>query len=193
MIVYLHGFGSTGNSDKVDALKSRFGKDNVISPDLPFDPLEVCEMVDNIVKDFYKKRDSDDCLIFVGTSLGAFYANYFGHLYDCPVVLVNPSVYPNENLRSRLGVNQNYVTKEEFLVSIAHLEELGKMRSYIEQNYSGNLVNLFVARDDDVIPYHYSLEVYKFTNTTYITETGGHRYDKNWNLVVDKIAVLCDA
>lgn len=190
MIVYLHGFGSTGSSPKVDVLRERFGHDQVFSPTLPFNPTEVYSIVNTLVSDFLRTRGEGEKLIFVGTSLGAFYANFFGHLYDCPVVLVNPSVYPNETLAARLGSNKNYITGEEFLVSIAHLEDLEQMRKYLDNNYSGRLVNLFLAKDDDVIPYGVALESFKFPAFVKVTEDGGHRFSEHWNLVVDRVEEL---
>jgi len=190
MIVYLHGFGSTGSSPKVDALRERFGSEQVVSPDLPFDPSEVHKLIDSIVQDFLNKRKPDEKLVFVGTSLGAFYSNFFGHLYDCPVVLVNPSVYPNETLAARLGSNHNYVTGDEFFVSLAHLTDLDLMRKYLVDNYSGVLVNLFLAKDDDVIPYDVALAAYKYPAFVKVTEDGGHRFNDYWNLVIDRIEEL---
>lgn len=191
MICYLHGFASSGVSSKVDMLRKRFGDNQVVAPNLPFDPNEVYTLVNDIVREkYYKDVSSNRRLIFVGTSLGAFYANYFGHLFDCPAVLVNPSVRPSETLKARLGVNKNYMSGEEFLVSIAHLDTLDSMKSYISENYTGNLINLFLAKDDEVIPYKIALEEFKFANHICVTEDGGHRYDKNWNLVVDKIGDL---
>jgi len=187
MIVYLHGFGSTGSSPKVNALRERFGSDKVMSPDLPFNPFEVHKLINSLVQDFLSKRKEGEKLVFVGTSLGAFYSNFFGHLYDCPVVLVNPSVYPNETLAARLGSNRNYVTGEEFFVSLAHLEDLAEMRKYLEVNYTGSLVNLFLAKDDDVIPYDVALEAYKYPAFVKVTEDGGHRFNDYWNLVVDRV------
>lgn len=190
MIVYLHGFASSGTSAKVDALRERFGKDSVIAPDLPFDPVEVVSLVDKIVADFIVNRKSGEKLIFVGTSLGAFYANYFGHMYDCPIVLINPSGNPSETLKARLGPNVNYTTGEEFMVSIAHLDKLAAMRKYVTDNYSGSLVSLFVARDDEVIPFESMLENFPLTSKTVVTEDGGHRFTTHWDLVIDRVAEL---
>ena len=191
MICYLHGFASSGVSGKVDKLRERFGNDQVIAPDLPFDPNEVYTLVNAIVREkYFNNPPTTGRLIFVGTSLGAFYANYFGHLFDCPAVLANPSVCPSQTLQDRLGPNKSYMSGEEFLVSIAHLNTLESMRDYITQNYASNLINLFLAKDDEVIPYQAALDEFKFVNSVCVTEDGGHRYNKNWNLVVDKIEEL---
>lgn len=189
MIVYLHGFASSGASDKVTALKERFGDDKVIAPDLPFDPDEVVSLVYDVVRDFMKNRKPDEKLVFVGTSLGAFYANYFGHLYDSCTVLVNPSVTPSETLKEKLGPNKNYHTGEEFLVSLAHLDKLDDMREYVRRIYSPSLVSLFVAKDDEVIPYESMLEGFPYATTT-IIEDGGHRFTDHWHLIVDRVESL---
>lgn len=190
MIVYLHGFASTGTSSKVDLLRQRFSDDSVVAPDLPFDPVEVVELVESIFAKFIATRKPKEKLIFVGTSLGAFYANYFGQIYDCPIVLVNPSTNPSESLKSRLGTNTNYVTGEEFLVSLAHLDKLSSMRRQVAEIYSGALVSLFVASDDEVIPYESMLAQYTYTKKTFVMDDGGHRFSKHWPLVVDYIDEL---
>jgi hypothetical protein len=189
MIIYLHGFASSGASDKVTQLRKRFGDDKIIAPDLPFDPDEVFKLVYDIVFDFMKSREPTEKLIFVGTSLGAFYANYFGHLYDSCVVLVNPSVTPSETLKEKLGPNTNYHTGEEFLVSLAHLDKLDRMREHVKAMYSPSLVSLFVAKDDEVIPYESMLEGFPYATVT-VMEDGGHKFADHWNLVVDRVESL---
>jgi predicted esterase YcpF (UPF0227 family) len=189
VIIYFHGFGGSGNSPKVDALKEQFGEDNVYAPDLPIDPFEVNQLVESKVDDWHRSR-KDDKLIFVGTSLGAFYASYFAHAYDAPAVLVNPSVRPNESLRNRLGQNTNYVTKEEFWLTLSHLDKLEAMRKYLTNNYNGALIHLFVAKDDEVIPSYEMLNWYQYTASTHVEETGGHRFTEHWNKVLDKVKEL---
>lgn len=190
MIIYLHGFGSSGNSEKVNALKSKFGEDQIFAPDLPIDPDEVINLIRKKVLDWYKIRNSDDKLVFVGTSLGAFYASFFGHTFDSPAVIVNPSVRPSESLTDKLGKNVNYVTKEEFWVTLAHLDKLKFMREYLTNNYNGVLIHLFVAKDDEVIPSHEMLNWYQYTASKHVEETGEHRFADHWYKVVNKISEL---
>jgi len=190
MIVYLHGFGSTGNSKKVDALIEKFGAGRVFAPDLPIDPSEVVDLVREKVFDWYKTRDPSDKLVFVGTSLGAFYASFFAHTFDAPAVIVNPSIQPNESLKDHVGVNVNHDTKKEFYLTLAHLDKLKTMREYLTNSYKGVLIHLFVAKDDEVIPSYEMLNWYQYTASTRVEETGGHRFTEHWNKVVDKIAEL---
>lgn len=191
MIIYLHGFASSGQSDKVTALKERFGEENVFAPDLPSDPKAVETLIFNTLhEEFISKGRDMSTVVFVGTSLGAFYASYFATFYDAPAVIVNPSVRPHETLSSKVGRNINYATKEEFWLSLVDLEAFKKMREYVSENYDAKLVNLFVAKDDEVVPCEEVLDWYKNTASTTVTETGGHRYTEHWNLVMDKIAEL---
>lgn len=190
MIIYLHGFGSTGTSSKVDSLKKRFGDNNVFAPDLPIDPIDVCSLIQKHVNQWYNTRSDDDTLVFVGISLGAFYASYFANVYSTPSVIINPSVQPSERLTAKLGKNENYVTKEEFWVTLGHLETLSRMREYLLENSRGYLIHLFAAKDDEVIPYQEMLEWYKYTASTTVEETGGHRFLDHWDKVVDKVAEL---
>ena len=71
MILYFHGFASAGGGPKYQMLKDRFGnRTEVYSPDLPVNPIEVT----NVVREHMQKHLSDITTIFVGSSLGGFYA-----------------------------------------------------------------------------------------------------------------------
>ena len=189
MIIYLHGFASSGVSDKVTQLRDAID-DRIKAPDLPFDPDEVERMVHALVLDFISTRHAHEKLIFIGTSLGAFYANYFGQKYDCPVILVNPSVTPSETLREKLGVNRHYITSDEFWVTVAHLEQLDKMKKYADNSITkcsgGVLIHLFLAENDEVIPYQCALEKFKNVASVTVTPDGEHRYIKHWDKVIAK-------
>jgi len=192
VIVYLHGFASSGTTEKAQALIDRFGADNVWNPDLPADPEQVIEMVKAKLDDWFAEfRDlNQEKLMFVGTSLGAFYATYFGLIYDAPFVIVNPSVFPDKNLSDKMGVNLNHVTKEEFMVRLCDLEELSHMKKVIVTLYEGRLANLFIAKDDDIIDYKDMLTAYPHAASVVVKETGGHRFTEHWQEVVEKVAEI---
>lgn len=196
MIVYLHGFGSTGLSPKVDKIVSRFPYEQVMAPNLPFDPHEVEQIVLDIVKEYVENKKKNEKLIFVGTSLGAFYARYFSNIYDCPAILVNPSLMPSVTLKQKLGVNVNYHTKEEFLVKMCHLNKLEDIANHIDlYAFKENNVHIFLAKDDEVIPYEIALKFFTHgynvsNNQLKVMDDGGHRFDKHWDLVLNKIEEL---
>lgn len=181
-IVYLHGFGSQGMSAKSDQLKVRFGEHQVEAPDLPQDPTKVKHIIDQIV---VKNRSWP--LIFVGTSLGGFYARWAANHYDCPAVLVNPSVHPSKTLYQYLGVNRNYATGKQFEVTTADLDQLAHMEQEAAGT-SGALIHVFAAQDDAVIPHQDVLTALPHTAHLHVSPTGGHRYESGWPQVVEYIA-----
>jgi uncharacterized protein len=183
MIVFFHGFASAGKGFKSDALKKAFGDDNVIAPDLPPDPLKVYELVREIAG----KVPKTEKLIFVGTSLGGFYAHLFGQMMDCPCVIVNPSTRPSMTMAARLGSNTNLATGEQFDVTEDHLATFGQMEEYIESSSNGALVSLFLAADDAVLDHKLALEDVPYHKTIVITPDGGHRYEAHWDKVIDEV------
>jgi len=99
--VYLHGFNSAAspNSEKVKMLKTL---GNVYTP--TYDSFAAYdEILDNLQKDV-----SDiDSPIFVGTSLGAYWAMVLSESWYAPAVLINPLLRPVEWFWPRIG--QDYV------------------------------------------------------------------------------------
>lgn len=193
MIVYLHGFASSSQTSKVAQLKEIFGEDHVTAPDLPENPAEVEALIKQIIIKYISNARNlgaeyeNKPLIFVGTSLGAFYASYFASKYDSCGVIINPSVNPSATLARNLGRNVNYVTGEEFTLTLTHLNELTKMRNYMDECYNGSFIHLYLAKDDEVIPYTEALSWYKHTASTVVKETGGHRFTEHWNEVIEKL------
>lgn len=183
-IVYLHGFGSSGNSEKSQALKARFGDENVWSPDLPLDADEVINMVAN-----YVHRVNDYPIVFVGTSLGGFYANYFAQRFDCPSVLVNPAFNPGQSLSKSLGEHKNYATGLPFELTQDHLGKWVAMRNDITDT-NGALVNLFIALDDEVIDAGQMIEAFPHYRYRKTFEQAGHRFSSHWSEVVDFVETI---
>ena len=181
-IIYFHGWGSIGDSEKSRSLKSEFNSHTVISPDLPINPIEVEKLIDDIVA-----KCTDYPLIMVGTSLGGFYANYFAHKLNVPCFLINPSTNPSESLKKRIGYNVNYVTKEKFEFKEDYLNSYSLMRELITDSFNYKLITLFLSCDDTVIDYQETLNYIKDYKSVHIMEDGGHRFEKHWNLVINSI------
>ncbi len=181
-IIYLHGFRSNGTGSKVDALRAEFGPGAVIAPDLPNDPHEVRRLIDSIMRTIKTHP-----VIFVGTSLGGFYANYFAQRHDCECFLINPATNPSEVLKNEVGSIINHKTgetsewKTEYNERLKHMEIVGK---HITE---AKLINLFLARDDKVIPYETTLLDIPHTAYTSISDTGGHRYTDHFDHVISRI------
>lgn len=94
-VIYLHGYGSTGNTDTAKNLRALMaGEFDVISPTYDCaDPLGARDQLTALVEGLKPSRP-----IVVGTSLGGFFANLVSRLCDVPVVAVNPSIRPSGSL-----------------------------------------------------------------------------------------------
>lgn len=108
-IIYFHGFGSSPNTDKVTELRKHFSEVHAfpidVDPDKSLPYLE--EEIDHILA---SSINSEKPLVFVGTSLGAWYAGYFAKLFHAPAVLINPC-FSFGVLKTDLGISEEIKAK----------------------------------------------------------------------------------
>ena len=65
-IIYLHGLSSSGQSNTARLLRELLLDDNVVSPDIPVEPIEALQMLLELAGK-YPVKDS----VVIGTSMGA--------------------------------------------------------------------------------------------------------------------------
>ncbi len=167
MILYLHGFASCGNSTKTKLLKDYFGEKNVISPDLPIDPVEAISLIKRLI--FEQNVD-----LLIGSSLGGFYATYFCELYGIKTVLINPSTQPFVTLVSYVGTNHYWCSGEPFDFTRDHLNALfefsvGQLKA--PQNYL-----VLLQTGDELLDYTKALKKYEGASFS-IEDGGNHRFE----------------
>lgn len=86
-IVYLHGFGSSGQSGTVEMLRKEFlgtsiqNRISIVAPDIPVEPTEALKMIKALV-------EKEQPLLVIGTSMGGMYAQ---QLRGVERICVNPS------------------------------------------------------------------------------------------------------
>ena len=86
VIVYLHGFGSSGQSGTVKHLRKTLPKYDVFAPDIPLNPAEALPFL----KDYCEECKPD---VIIGTSMGAMYAM---QMYKYYRICVNPALRMSE-------------------------------------------------------------------------------------------------
>ena len=86
VIIYLHGYGSSGESSTVKHLRKIMTKYDVLAPDIPVNPVEALPFL----KDYCEKYHPD---LVIGTSMGAMYAMQM-HNYNR--ICVNPALRMSE-------------------------------------------------------------------------------------------------
>jgi predicted esterase YcpF (UPF0227 family) len=82
-IVYLHGYGSSSQSNTAKYLAKKMPEYNVIAPDIPVDPVEALPFL----KDYCETHHAD---LVIGTSMGGMYAM---QMPKCLRICVNPALH----------------------------------------------------------------------------------------------------
>ena len=80
-ILYFHGFASSGATGTAEFLRKMLPEAEVISPDIPVDPVEALPYL----KQLCEQEQPD---LIIGTSMGAMYAQ---QMYGYKKILVNPA------------------------------------------------------------------------------------------------------
>tara|TARA_R110000868_G_scaffold304307_1_gene564821 strand:+ start:279 stop:875 length:597 start_codon:yes stop_codon:yes gene_type:complete len=175
MIVYLHGFNSAYNpdSDKIVAL-SKLDKVYPLS-------YNSFDTYDNILDDIITKTKHLENLVFVGTSLGGFYAAACASALGVPCVLINPvsrgSFVQNNGIFIKDVPMTNYVTGQVNAVTQTMID------SYInldikELHYECKPL-LLLDMEDELIDSQNTLDHLKsiVSSSSVYYEGGSHRFD----------------
>jgi predicted esterase YcpF (UPF0227 family) len=124
LIVYLHGFRSSPQSIKAQAMIRQVAampsaeRPGLIVPDLGHAPAAAIAKVLDLV------RGHAGPLAFVGSSLGGYYATHLAERLGARAVMINPAVRPYEDLAPYEGAQTNLYTGETFEVTAGHFDEL---------------------------------------------------------------------
>ena len=101
-LLYLHGFRSSPQSFKAQRMARAVAAlpqpPQWWCPQLPPSPAQAMALLKQGVADWPVAR-----MAIVGSSLGGFYAHVLARQIGCPVVLLNPAVYPARDLASHIG------------------------------------------------------------------------------------------
>jgi hypothetical protein len=178
MILFLHGFASSGNATKAETLK-KYCSDNYnnvefLSPDLPVEPDKAIKLISDILK------SADENSIVFGSSLGGYYAMWAGEKFNVNVVLINPAVEAYIDLKSVIGMNKNYQTGEEFEFKEDYLQQLKNLSAEINSDkLQKEKLVLMLAEDDDLLDYRRTLKYFGDNYGKLILEKeAGHSFTK---------------
>jgi predicted esterase YcpF (UPF0227 family) len=173
-IFYLHGFGSAGASPKVDLIRAHFADEDVVSPDLPPRPSEAVALIRDLVTQAYARGETK--FLFVGTSLGGFYAWLFSAKLHAPAILINPAIRPDESTRKHLGTQTNYATGAAFEWTEDDVAELADLRAFVEAHQDPELIHCVVALDDEVLDAPAIARYFGGRSKLHQFDDGGHRF-----------------
>lgn len=172
MIIYIHGFASSGFGSKPQKFKEYF-EEEVITISLPTIPNLAIDTLEQIIEGFLSKEEP---VYLVGSSLGGFYALYLANKYDLKAVLINPAIDPFSTLDRYEGVDfvTNYYDNSRFEFTKGHIKSL---KNY-EVDYIKNPENFITLLQEEDEVLDYSVAALKLEETELIIEEGGnHSFD----------------
>ncbi|MBQ4392902.1 MAG: alpha/beta fold hydrolase [Prevotella sp.] len=159
-LLYVHGFGSSGQSGTVTRLRTVLPNAKVIAPDLPVHPAEAQELLQAICR-------QEQPQLIVGTSMGGMYTE---QLYGFDRICINPALQIADTMQAHgLTGTQTFQNPrqdgvQQFYVDKAMVKEY---RQASEQRFAGvtadeqqRVFGLFGDKDDlvdtfDLFHQHY--------------------------------------
>ena len=170
MIIYIHGFGSSGFGGKATLFKEYF-KEDIIMPSLSYVPALAIHTLEQLIE-LCQRQGQKVCL--VGSSLGGYYCLYLANNYDLKAVLINPAIYPYKTL-DKIGMAMNYFDMSTFEVTTEHIQAL----KILEVNKFKNQENFMtlLQTEDEVL--NYQDAVNKLPDSKLVIEEGGNHTFEN--------------
>lgn len=169
MIIYIHGFGSSGFGGKATLFKEEF-KENIILPSLSYVPTLAIHTLEQLIELLVNKKEE---VSLVGSSLGGYYAIYLANKYNLKAVLINPAITPYDTL-DKVGMAMNYYDLTSFEVTKEHMNTLKKLEVKDITNQKDFMVLL--QKDDDICPYLQAVEKLPKAKL-FIQEGGSHSFE----------------
>lgn len=172
MIIYIHGFGSSGEATKAKAFRKFFEEKQIryIAPSLPNIPDLALKTLSELIESYQENEK----VYLIGASLGGYYSMYLSDKYDVPTVLINPAMYPFETLKRALGKGINYYDNSTYEWNESHLDML--INYEIEDPQMEKFLVL-LQKGDELLDYEEAVE--KLSEAQIVVEEGGtHSYEK---------------
>ena len=151
IFINIHGFGSSGANSKAAALTENYPEHELISPDLPADPLESLEIIEAIVVE-NKNRP----VVMQGSSMGGLYSLVMHLRHGVPALLINPALTPAALVRNRLGEIYEFSNGDSILIEQEHVDRFAivekELKKGIEEKGAGaGQVLALIGEQDELL------------------------------------------
>jgi len=171
MLIFIHGFNSSGNSDKAKRLLHEFPEMNVLTPTCAYAPDKAISELSHQIEN---GLTSGKTVTIVGSSLGGFYAVYLAYKYKLGSILINPLV-DQTALRQAIGPQQNYYTDEQYNWTEEHCTQLDIMRIQPEKLAIKPL--LLLDEKDELLDSLMAASHFDKQAETHLFPGGSHRFE----------------
>ncbi len=176
MFIYLHGFNSGGTSAKAGQLRSMLAPIPVLSPTYPAHiAREAVTSLTVFIQKARRQYPNEKQIVLVGSSLGGFYAQHLARPMNAGIVLINPSIYPQETLLACVGLNRNEATGQEYELTHGQVQALAE---FSHERCDPTLPTLLLLdAGDELLDYRIAEACYRGCGKTVIYAQGSHRFD----------------
>lgn len=179
MIIYIHGFGGSGDGVKASILRTILKPYGFIAPSLSYVP----DLAIHTLEEIIESLQNYEKIYLIGSSLGGYYATYLAQKYNLKAVLINPSTKPTSTLAKVKGTPPNFYDGSFFSWVDSHIETLKKY-DIKNENIKSELYFLLTQTKDELLDYSLGVEKYKYGRMI-IEEGGNHSYVGIENKVKD--------
>lgn len=181
MIVYLHGFRSSPQSNKAQRLKARMetlGLGHLFwCEQLPPSPCTAIALAERQI------TAATSPVTVVGSSLGGYYATHLAEKHRLRAVLVNPAVVAHLSLAEFVGLQTNLYSGEVFEFRPEYIDELRTIevpRISRPQDFL-----LLAETGDEVLDYRQA--VAKYAGARQVVLEGGDHSFTRWPDYLDEV------
>jgi predicted esterase YcpF (UPF0227 family) len=176
MIIYLHGFNSGGQSQKAAWLRAQLAPVPVFAPDYPAHRAnEALRVLRKFIRRLRRENPHTRKLMLIGSSLGGFWAQRLAPEFDACMVLINPSMRPDETLARHTGRHRNEATGGETVLTAQDVLALKSHR--VEPCNPKVPTLLLLDADDEVLDYRLAEAALRGCGKTIVYPDGSHRFE----------------
>jgi predicted esterase YcpF (UPF0227 family) len=165
MIVYIHGFGSSGEGMKAKLFREHMKASGVrfIAPSLSYIPELAIKTLEELIESYENEK-----IYLIGSSLGGFYSIYLSNKYNLKATLINPSIYPYKTLPKVLGNAPSFFDESSFTWMQFHIDSLKKYEVDVPKQEN---ILLLVQKGDETLNYEEAVK--RLPKSTMVVEEGG--------------------
>ena len=151
-ILYFHGFKSSSESSKAQNIKHFIAKNTKKTKIIITDLDDNFQNAHNQIEELIRLSGSN--IVFMGSSLGGYYASYFSQKLKKKAVLINPAVHPLKDFEVHLGENENYSSGNKFNISSKEISFIRTL-SYKKLPMPNDLL-ILLESGDEILKYNKS-------------------------------------
>ena len=176
MYIYLHGFNSGGASSKAAQLRNMLAPVPLLAPTYAaHKAADAVNFLRGYIAGALRDQAPGSPLVLIGSSLGGHYAQYLAREFGAGIVLINPSIHPDQTLLRCVGHNRNEATGEEYALSADEVRALGDYRATACDPRIPTL--LLLDKGDELLDYRVAEAWYRGCGTTLVYAGGSHRFE----------------